>query len=177
MLLDWKKLKIKFSTFSFSIFLTEKLNPVLFNCRNSYRNKKWSMIILSHQPRLRINILFHIYRRSFFSKWQLSRHSFCMQCIYHVLYGRNNMAHLMVAHMTLAISSDFHRIGQSRSYGAPQKAQSIDDPRWICRIWNPSFSKLQDQKNIKIDVRIRAYSWIEMNKIELFWKNILLMTI
>ena len=44
----------------------DKIEFCTFNCRNSYRNKKWSMIILSHQPRLRINILFHIYRRSFF---------------------------------------------------------------------------------------------------------------
>ena len=69
-------------------------------------------------------------------------------------------------------------LGQLESIiGAPQKTRSGDDSEWVSWIWNPSFSKLQDQKNIKIDVRIRAYSWIEMNKIELFWKNILLMTI
>jgi len=35
----------------------------------------------------------------------------------------------------------------------------------------PHFENYKTQNDIKIDVRIRAYSWIKMHKIELFWKK------
>ena len=80
--------------FGIFIFLTVKIEFCTFNCRNSYRNKKWSMIILSHQPRLRINILFHIYRRSFFQSDSKALSSmlldWSMNYNYHNLWFMNN---------------------------------------------------------------------------------------
>ena len=65
---------------------------------------------------------------------------------------------------------------QSYSHNLHQFAKDVDQPEifeFFDEIFTviPHFENYKTQNDIKIDVRIRAYSWIKMHKIELFWKK------